>query len=134
MKFPSEVDRFIKTTVVGDAIKLMRKKKFKLDRSQLLQHGCWKRILPQEHEEEDYQTFAKAKYLYEKLLNRKGVRNMTLTCFGKLCKIKSLKARVTRVQLDLLYKRVNQINKVSTMDLNTFFDALEELATSLFPG
>jgi len=59
---------------------------------------------------------------------------MTLTCFGKLCKIKSLKARVTRVQLDLLYKRVIQISKVQTMDLNTFFDALEELASQLFPG
>mmetsp|Transcript_12514 Transcript_12514/g.16012 ORF Transcript_12514/g.16012 Transcript_12514/m.16012 type:complete len:388 (+) Transcript_12514:337-1500(+) len=96
LKFPSEVDKFIKTKVVGDAIKLMRKKKFRQDRTQLPEHGCWRRILPS-GEEEDYQTFAKAKYLYERLLNRKGVRNMTLTCFGKLCKTKTLKAKITRV-------------------------------------
>ena len=35
LKYPSEVDRFIKTRVVSDAIKLMRKKKFKNDRSQI---------------------------------------------------------------------------------------------------
>ena len=68
------------------------------------------------------------------MLNRKGVKNMTLTCFGKLSKIKTLKARVTRVQLDIMYKRVIQVGKVSVMDLNTFFDALEELASFLFPG
>ena len=96
LKYPSEVDKFIKTRVVSDAIKLMRKKKFKNDRSQISSFGCWKRILPT-GDEEDYQTFAKAKYLFERLLNRKGVRHMTLTCFGKLCKIKTLKARITRV-------------------------------------
>ena len=53
IKLPSEVDRFIKTTVVGDGIKLMRSKKFKPDRGLIDQHGCWKRILPQEHDESD---------------------------------------------------------------------------------
>jgi len=46
LKFPSEVDKFIKVKVVGDAIKLMRKSEHKNDRSQIEKHGCWHRILP----------------------------------------------------------------------------------------
>ena len=133
IKQPSEVDKYIKTTVVGDAIRLMRSKKHRADRAQIAQLGCWKRILPSEDATE-YQMFAKAKYLYEKIVNRKGSGPMSLTCFGKLSKIKPLRDRLTRVQLDLLYKRLIQTNKVSQMDLNTFFDALEELANVLYSG
>ena len=104
MKIPSEVDKYIKVKVVGDAIKLMRMKIYKEDRGQITKFGCMRRILPS-GEEEDYQTFSKAKYLYEKLLNRKGA-HMTLTAFGKLSKIKLLKPKVNRVSLDLLYKRI----------------------------
>ena len=70
LKYPSEVDKFIKVKVVGDAINLMCKKKYKNDRSQIESSGCWHRISPS-GDEEDYQTFSKAKYLYEKLLNKK---------------------------------------------------------------
>ena len=59
---------------------------------------------------------------------------MTLVCFGKLAKISGLKNKITRVQLDLLYKRITQLNKVSQMDLSIFFDAIEELANQIFPG
>ena len=89
LKYPSEVDKFIKVKIVGDAIELMRKQKFKNDRSQIQSSGCWVRISPSGHEE-DYQTFSKAKYLYEKLLNRKGT-SMSLTAFSKLSKINVLK-------------------------------------------
>ena len=105
IKLPSEVDKYIKTTVVGDAINLMRKKKFKADRGQVDKFGCWKRILPT-GDDEDYITFTKAKYLFDKLMNKKGAQNMTLVCFGKIAKISCLKNRITRVQIDLLYKRV----------------------------
>ena len=67
-------------------------------------------------DEEDYQTFSKAKYLYEKLLNRKGA-SMSLTAFSKLSKINVLKQRVTRVSLDLLYKRITQNANIGVMDL-----------------
>ena len=115
LKYPSEVDKFIKVKIVGDAIELMRKQKFKNDRSQIQSSGCWVRISPS-GDEEDYQTFSKAKYLYEKLLNRKGT-SMSLTAFIKLSKINVLKQRVTRVSLDLLYKRITQNANIGVMDL-----------------
>ena len=59
---------------------------------------------------------------------------MTLTAFSKLSKISVLKQRVTRVSLDLLYKRITQNANTSIMDLATFFDAMEELANQIFPG
>ena len=52
LKFPSEVDKFIKVKVVGDAIRLMSKKKYKNDRSQIEKFGCWHRILPTEEDSE----------------------------------------------------------------------------------
>ena len=53
IKLPSEVDKFIKMKVVGDAINLMCKRKYKNDRSQIETSGCWRRISPT-GEEEDY--------------------------------------------------------------------------------
>lgn len=53
---------------------------------------------------------------------------MTLVAFGKLSKISVLNQRVTRVSLDLLYKKITQSANTSMMDLQTFFDAMEELA------
>ena len=59
---------------------------------------------------------------------------MTLGAFSKLSKINVLKNRVTRVSLDLLYKRITQNANIGSMDLQTFFDAMEELANQVFPG
>ena len=95
--------------------------------------GCWKRILPSS-ESEEFQSFSKAKYLFEKILNKLGQKQMSLTAFGKISKIKVLKNKVTRVSLDLLYKRITQLNGVNTMDLSIFFDAMEEISFQLFPG
>lgn len=53
LKYPSEVDKYIKVKVVGDAINLMSKKKFKSDRSQVASFGCWHRISPS-CDDEDY--------------------------------------------------------------------------------
>lgn len=132
IKLPSEVDKFIKVKVVGDAIQLMRKSKYRDDRSQMKGSGCWHRILPSPDCGE-YQTFSKMKFIFEKILAKPGNKAMTLTAFSKIGKIKSLKSKVTRVNLDLLYKRITQQNGSSTMDLNTFFDAIEELAMTICP-
>lgn len=53
IKQPSEVDRYIKVKVVGDAIKLMTNKKLKENRHEISQYGCWHRILPSA-DEDDY--------------------------------------------------------------------------------
>ena len=72
--------------------------------------------------------------MYEKILNKPGSKQMTLTSFGKISRIHVLQGKVTRVNLDLLFKRITQSNGVSSMDLSIFFDAMEELSNLLFPG
>ena len=72
IKEPSEVDRYIKVKVVGDAIKLMAQKKHKSDRSEIVKSGCWHRILPSEDMEDEFESFIKAKYIFDCLLNKKG--------------------------------------------------------------
>ena len=66
IKEPSEVDKFIKVKVVGDAIRLMKSKKFPRSKRHLIESfGCWQRILPSdEGYEEDFSTFSKATYLF----------------------------------------------------------------------
>ena len=86
IRMVSEVDKYIKTKVVGDALDLMLQDKYRNDRSVIKSHGCWTRILPS-GEEDEFMTFCKAKYLYERLLNRKGSNSMSFTAFGKLSKI-----------------------------------------------
>ena len=93
-KEPSEVDKYIKVKVVGDAIKLMSKKKYKNDRSQIDKSGCWHRILPSVDMEGEFESFIKAKYIFERLLNRKGAKQMSLSAFSKLSKIKVLQSKI----------------------------------------
>ena len=94
IKEPSEVDKYIKTKVVGDAIKLMHKHS-KAERPSLDSYKSWQRILPPANAEEydEFLTFSKAKYLFEQLLTKKGV-HMTLVAFTKLAKIKAVSCRV----------------------------------------
>ena len=58
---------------------------------------------------------------------------MTLVAFSKLAKIKTLKNKVQKVQLELLYRKVARDRGVSLMSLEIFFDAMEELALMIYP-
>ena len=42
----------------------------------------------------EFESFLKAKYLYDRLTNRKGSKQMTLSAFSKLSKIKILKNKI----------------------------------------
>ena len=66
------MDKFIKVKVVGDAIKLMSEQKYKSDRSKIVTSGCWRRVLPAADMDGEFDSFIKAKYIFEKLLNKKG--------------------------------------------------------------
>jgi hypothetical protein len=69
IKEPSEVDKFIKVTVIGDAIKLMKKYKTLKERSEVKKYKCWHRLLP-DPEVEEFDSFIKAKDVYEALAGR----------------------------------------------------------------
>lgn len=88
IKEPSEVDKFIKVKVVGDAIKLMRKYPSQEARAEVECYRCWHRLLPDASAEE-IDSFLRAKVLYE-LLASKLHLPMTLSAFTKLAKVKQL--------------------------------------------
>lgn len=74
IKHASEVDRLIKTTVVGDAIKLMRKYKKKV-RSDVGEYKIWKQILPSDQTDQ-CDLIMRAKYIFE-ILASKGSAKLT---------------------------------------------------------
>jgi tubulin polyglutamylase TTLL11 len=59
VKLPSEVDRYIKTKIIGDAIKLMKKYK-KNVRHGVKKYKCWHSLLPCE-EAEYFDSFIRLK-------------------------------------------------------------------------
>ena len=44
----------------------------------------------------EFDSFMKAKYLFDCLMNKKGTKQMTLTGFGKIGKIKVLQSKIQR--------------------------------------
>jgi hypothetical protein len=53
---------------------------------------------------------------------------MSLMAFSKLAKIKPLARVVPKPNMEILYKRITKNAGVGCMDLEHFFEALEELA------
>jgi hypothetical protein len=122
IKSASEVDRYIKVKVIGDAIKLMRKhpKTQKVFDS----FKCWHRLLPIEQSPD---VFMRATHVYEALATKLH-QPLSMSAFCKLAKVPAL--GLQKVSLELMYKRITQVNKASQMDLPMFFDALAELGGS----
>jgi hypothetical protein len=63
LKSPSEVDKHIKSTVLGDAIKLMKKFPAK-DRNSLKKFKTWQQILPSE-DMSNITSLMKAKQIFD---------------------------------------------------------------------
>ena len=63
IKEPSEVDKYIKVKVIGDAIKLMRKYSTAEARSEVEAYRCWHRLLP-DHTSGDIDSFIRANQVY----------------------------------------------------------------------
>ena len=83
-KTVGHADRFIKSQIIGSAIKLMKKKPNKRLEAESI--GCYTRILPNEEIDQSYLVDIKAKRLFEVLLAGKKGALMTLSAFGKLSK------------------------------------------------
>jgi hypothetical protein len=69
VKLPSEVDRFIKTKIIGDSIKLMKKYK-KNVRHGIKKYRCWHALLPCE-EAEYFDSYIRLKQLFDRLIGKK---------------------------------------------------------------
>ncbi len=82
----SEVDKYIKVKVIGDAIKLMRKFQTGEKRSEVKAYKCWHRLLP-DPLVNDIDSFMQAKAVYEALVGKLHLP-MTLSAFTKISKVK----------------------------------------------
>lgn len=101
IKSPSEVDKYIKVKVIGDAIKLMRKHPRIDQQAELASYRCWHRLLPGDCDEID--IYLRATEVYEQLAG-KLYQPLSLSAFSKLAKVPAL--GIQKVQLELLYKRL----------------------------
>lgn len=99
-------------------------------RSQVEAYRCWHRLLPNSTSDK-IDSFIRAKHVYETLVGKLHLP-MTLSSFCKLVKVKQISMTYQKVQLELIYKRLMQINKAGTMDLQIFFDALNEIGRKVF--
>ena len=95
IKEPSEVDKFIKVKVIGDAIKLMKKYKTLKERSEVKNYKCWHRLLP-DPEVEEFDSFIRAKDVYEALAGRLHAP-LSMSQFTKLVKIAPLGKQIQKV-------------------------------------
>ena len=71
--------------------------------------------------------------MFDKIIGKKD-GNMSITAFSKLAKIKPLARVVPKPSMEILYKRIVKTANTGSMDLEQFFEALEELAQHVFGG
>jgi len=83
----SEIDKYIKMKILGEAIQLM--KKGTLNRATTDSYKGYSRILPNEELDGGFDCFYNAKKIYDKLVGKRGA-TMTSSKFTKLAKIKSM--------------------------------------------
>lgn len=130
IKEVSEIDKYIKMKIVGEAIKLMKKKD--VERSEIESYKGYHRILPST-QFQGYESFYNAKKIFDYLIGKKGGQ-MTMSKFSKISKIKGMSnCSLNRTHYEILFKRILSRLKVSQMSLEIFFEALEGLSETLYP-
>jgi len=131
----SAVDKFVKLKMIGDAVKLMKKKSVKCKRHELVNYKNWTRISPAINsiETEDFFVFLNAKRIFDEMNGKQGLL-MSCNTFAKLSKAKRFQGSVQRVSLEIMCKRVLQQAKTGFLDQTLFFDLLEDVAHQLYPN
>lgn len=76
-----------------------------------------------------------AENIFQKLAGTKGCDQITSTQFQRLSKFTGMTNQgLLKAHYDIIYKNVVRKSENNQMDLNSFFDALEELSARLFKG
>jgi len=120
LKWSSEVDRKIKTTVIGDAIKLMYKHK---ERGELERYKCWGRILP--GSESSFDILMNAKAVFDHLGNKQKMSS------NNFCKLANCLKGLDKTTMSLLFVKITKAHNTSQMDFKTFLFACQELQQKL---
>jgi hypothetical protein len=89
-------------------------------------------VVPPEGEEspyEDLYLYSKAEEIFEFLAGQKSYDFITSSQFQRLSKLQNMTSTgLTKAHYDLIYKNVVRRSENSQMDLNCFFEALEDIA------
>lgn len=130
----SEVDKYVKTTIVSDILRIVTMPKEEL--TKYTEIGCLKKVLPNRNDEDELEEmflYSHFEKLFEHLSGNKNYDFITLPQFSKLQKIPGfLSPSLTKASYELIYKNVVLRSDSTQMDLNCFFEAIEEIAIRLF--
>lgn len=81
---------------------------------------------------EQYYIYSQAETIFQYLAGSKGSDAISSSQFQRLSKVPGLtNGGLLKAHYDIIYKNIVRKSENSQMDLNSFFDALEELAQRL---
>ena len=128
----SELDKFVKTSLLSDVIKVVTTPNE--HHKSLQELGCLQKILPIDNGSlDELYLYSYAEKMFEILAGQKSYDFITSSQFQKLSKYPGLtNAHILKAHYDIIYKNVVRRSDNNQMDLNCFFEALEELANRLY--
>lgn len=133
--FPSELDRYVKTKVVEDAVKIERMKK--AQQMSLREFESYSRILPGSGGYEECSDVLMN--IYHVFCSLNDIKNPNVVSLGKFRKIfYKLKGRLNKeivsADLDIIYIRILKKFGFAQMEYVAFVAAIEEIASKFLNG
>lgn len=128
----SELDKYIKTNLLSDCLKIIT---LSLEQEKEPQEmGSLSKILPSEEDElEDLYIYCYLESLFEFLSGSKHYDFLTITQFQRIQKIPGFEfSKLVKGEYELVYQNVVMRSENNQMDLNCFFEGIEELANRMF--
>lgn len=135
----------MKTSVITETLKIIEKepifKSSKAAKTQAdcpeeedKQQGLFKKILPSNNAVyEELYIYSRAEEIFKRLAGARSLDNISQIQFQRLSKLPRMtNQNLTKAHYDLVFKNVVRRSENAQMDLNSFFEALEELAQRLY--
>lgn len=124
----SELDKYLKTLVINDALKIVRSKKPVDDL------GCYEQILPSPDEEfQRYYVWDKARSIFDRLAGVKKADYLTASQFQKLGRFPELtRPHFLKAHYDIVFKEATRKNETNYMTCDDFFCALDLIVAKMY--
>lgn len=123
----SELDKYLKTLVINDAIKIVRAKKPSDD------YGCFEKILPSEDPEINrFYVWDKARDIFGRLGGIKKSESITASQFQRLGRYPELtRPHFVKAHYDIAFKEATRKSDSNYMGVEEFYNAIELVASKL---
>ena len=123
-KVISELDKYLKTLILEDAIKIVRAKK------PLDNYGCFEKILPTEDDSINrFYVWDKARDIFSRLAGVKKSENITSSQFQRLGRYSELtRPHFVKAHYDIAFKEATRKSDSNYMGVEEFFNAIELVA------